>query len=178
MSLRVTFELDDHDLRHFRLIMREARKTVARIPPEDIVAAAEELLVDDGWQAAAEPETVSVNGNGNGHHDAEDIGLTVELVVTSDRQHANGNGHHGLPSNGHGDNGHVLAPANGNGNGHHDAGPAEGQQSLFSWAEFLAEAPAKPNGRNGRPKTASASLFQWALDKEQEREKEPVGAGR
>ena len=44
MSLRVTFELDEHDLRHFRLIMREARKTAARIAPEDIVAAAEELL--------------------------------------------------------------------------------------------------------------------------------------
>ena len=50
MSLRVTFELDDHDLRHFRLIMREARKTVARIPPEDIVAAAEELLLVIGDQ--------------------------------------------------------------------------------------------------------------------------------
>ena len=67
--------------------------------------------------------------------------------------------------------------ANGNGNGHHDEEPAEGQQSLFSWAEFLADEPAQPNGRNGKPKTASASLFQWALDKEQEREKEPVGAG-
>ncbi|MDJ0940632.1 MAG: YkvA family protein [Woeseiaceae bacterium] len=44
MSLRVTFELDDQDLQHFRLIMREARKTAARIAPEDIVAAAEDLL--------------------------------------------------------------------------------------------------------------------------------------
>lgn len=44
MSLRVTFELDENDLRHFRLIMREARKAAARVAPEDIVAAAEDLL--------------------------------------------------------------------------------------------------------------------------------------
>lgn len=46
MSLRVSFELDDNDLTHFRLIMREARKAAARMAPEDIVAAAEELLQD------------------------------------------------------------------------------------------------------------------------------------
>ena len=150
------------------------RPGTPRPPPE-------KYLVDDGWQTVAiEPETVSLNGNGNGHHDAEDIGLTVELVVNGDGQHSNGNGHHSLPSTGNGENGHVPVPANGNGNGngHHDTEPAEGQQSLFSWAEFLAEEPARTNGRNGKPKTASASLFQWALDQEQEREKEPVGAGR
>ena len=46
MGLRVSFELDDDDLDHFRLIMREARKTVSRSAPEDIVAAAEEQLRD------------------------------------------------------------------------------------------------------------------------------------
>jgi uncharacterized membrane protein YkvA (DUF1232 family) len=44
MSLRISFELDDDDLKHFRLIMREARNAVARKSPEDIVAAAAELL--------------------------------------------------------------------------------------------------------------------------------------
>jgi len=44
MGLRVSFELDDDDLKHFRLIMREARQTVSRMAPEDIVAAAEEQL--------------------------------------------------------------------------------------------------------------------------------------
>ena len=44
MSLRVSFEIDDNDLKHFRLIMREARKATARMAPEDIVANAEELL--------------------------------------------------------------------------------------------------------------------------------------
>ena len=44
MGLRVTFDLDDNDLKHFRLIMQQARTTAARIAPEDIVAAAENLL--------------------------------------------------------------------------------------------------------------------------------------
>lgn len=48
MSLRVSFELDDNDLTHFRLIMREARTVAARKAPEDIVAAAEDLLQDIG----------------------------------------------------------------------------------------------------------------------------------
>ncbi|MGI9233826.1 MAG: YkvA family protein [Woeseiaceae bacterium] len=44
MTLRISFELDNDDLKHFRLIMDEARKTAARLSPEDIVAGAEELL--------------------------------------------------------------------------------------------------------------------------------------
>jgi len=44
MSLRISIDLDDDDLRHFRLIMREARKAAARLAPDDIVAAAEALL--------------------------------------------------------------------------------------------------------------------------------------
>ena len=48
MGLRVSFELSEDDLRHFRLIMREARKAAAGALPEDIVAAAEELLKDVG----------------------------------------------------------------------------------------------------------------------------------
>jgi hypothetical protein len=53
MGLRVSFELDDNDLTHFRLIMREARKAAARMAPEDIVAAAEELLQDIGTTTGA-----------------------------------------------------------------------------------------------------------------------------
>ena len=64
-----------------------------------------------------------------------------------------------------------------NGNGHHDEDP-EPQQSLFSWAEFMAEEPVKPKGRSRKPQPAAASLFEWALEMEQEREEEPVGAGR
>ena len=126
----------------------------------DAEASAEELLVDDGWKTVEtepelEPVVVEVNGNGangNGQHDAIAIGPVVELV----------------PSNGH--------HANGNGNGYHDE-PATEQQSLFSWAEFMAEEPVKSRARNGKAKPAAPSLFEWALNAEQEREKEPVGTG-
>ena len=112
----------------------------------DAEASAEEYLVDDDWKVV-EPEAIAVNGNG--HHEA--IGPTVELVL--------GNGRH----------------ANGNGNGHHEDAP-EPQQSLISWAEFMAEEAVKPKGRGGKTQAPSLSLFAWAV--EQEREEEPVGAGR
>lgn len=44
MSLRVSFELDESDLKHFRLIMKEARKAAARTSAEEIVAAAQRAL--------------------------------------------------------------------------------------------------------------------------------------
>ena len=113
--------------------------------------------MDDGWKVVAvEPETLAVNGNG--HHEA--IGPTVELVL--------GNGRHANV------NGHASAQVNGNWtNVHHDAAP-EPQQSLFSWAQFMAEEPVKPKGR--KTQAPSLSLFEWAV--EQEREEESVGAGR
>jgi len=52
MSLRVSFELEENDLKHFRLIMREARKAAAALAPEDIVAAAENLLQSMGDKGA------------------------------------------------------------------------------------------------------------------------------
>ena len=129
---------------------------------------AEELLVDDGWKVVEiEPETIAINGNGNGnghHDDLFGIGPTVELVEADG--HANRNG-----------NGHSPAPATGNGtNGHDDEAP-EAQQSLFSWAEFMAEEPVKPK-RNRKPQPATLSMFEWAMTLEQQREEEPVGAGR
>ena len=42
--MRISFELDEDDLKHFRLIMQEARQAASRLQPEDIVAAAENLL--------------------------------------------------------------------------------------------------------------------------------------
>ena len=120
--------------------------------------------MDDGWKVV-EIESEAVAVNGNGHHangdDPFDIGPTVELVPVNGR-HANGNGH---------------TPAPVNGNGHHDEAP-ESQQSLFSWAEFMAEEPVNPNGRKRKPQPATASLFEWALTLEQERGAEPVGVGR
>ena len=129
----------------------------------DAEATAEEYLVDDGWKLVeVEPETPPVNGNGkhtNGHHD-DGIGPTVELLLSSDHK-VNGNGPVPTPVNGH----------------HHDEAP-EPQQSLFSWAEFMAEEPVKPRGRSRKTQPATASLFEWAMEMEQEREEEPVGAGR
>ncbi len=127
----------------------------------DAEATAEEYLVDDGWKAVEiEPEAVTVNGNGNGNgHATNGIGPSIELVL--DNGHASGKG-----------NGHTNGV---NGNGSHDEAD-EGQQSLFSWAEFMAEEPMKPRVRSRKPQIASLSMFEWAL--EQEREAEPVGAGR
>ncbi len=144
----------------------EADETVedAFAQARDAEATAEEFLVDDGWKVVEiEPETIAVNGNGNGNGHGSDIfGPTVELVPGNEYAPANGNGH-------------APALVNGNGaNGHLDEEP-EAQQSLFSWAEFMAEEPVKPK-RNGKPQPASLSMFEWAM--EQEREKEPVGAGR
>ena len=127
----------------------------------DVEATAEQYLVDDGWKPVeVEPEAVVVNGNGNGHH-ADGIGPTVDLVLDIGH-HANGNGH---------------AAVEVNGNGHSDETP-EPQQTRFSWAEFMAEEPVKPRGRGRKPQPAATSLFEWALTVEQERETEPVGAGR
>ena len=128
----------------------------------DAEAASEELLVDDGWKLVeVEPEAVSVNGNG---HDANGIGPTVELLL--------GNGHAEAAVNGNG-KGHAAVPVNDN--GHEDEAP-ETQQSLFSWAEFMAEEPVKPKGRSRKVQPAPPSLFDWALTLEQEAE--TVGAGR
>ena len=123
---------------------------------------AEELLVDDGSKPVeVEPETIAANGNGhhisgNGHDDPFGIGPTVELPPV------NGNGRQAVPVNGNGSN------------GYHDHEEAtELQQSLFSWAEFMVEEPVKRRGRNPQP--ATMSMFEWAM--EQEQEKETVGSG-
>ncbi|MGB5542353.1 MAG: YkvA family protein [Gammaproteobacteria bacterium] len=44
MSLRVSFELSNTDLKHFRTIMREARDSAAQKPPAEVFAAARKLL--------------------------------------------------------------------------------------------------------------------------------------
>ena len=158
-SLAVEGELPEDGLAAYGddgddLMMALARK---------IVSGEEE---DETETVEIEPEAIAVNGNGanslprtgyggNGHHD-DGVGPTVELVLSNG--HANGNGHAAIPANG---------------NGRLDDEP---QQSLFSWAEFMAEEPVKPKGRGGKTQAPSLSLFEWAV--EQEREEEPVGAGR
>ena len=174
-SLAVEGELPEDGLAAYGddgddLMMALARKIVSGDEEEDETveavfaqardaeAASEEFLVDDGWKVVeVEPEAAPANGNG---HHADGIGPTVELVLDTGHVSANGNGHAAVPVN-----------------GHHDEAP-EPQQSLFSWAEFMAEEPVKPKGRGRKAQPASTSLFEWALNMEQEREEEPVGAGR
>ena len=125
----------------------------------DAEATAEEYLVDDDWRPVEiEPEIIAVNGNGKR---ADGIGPTVELVVGGSH-YANGNGH-------------ASTPVNGNGHNHEAPEP---QQSLFSWAEFMAEEPVKPRGRGRKPQPATLSMFEWAFSLEEERKAEPVGTGR
>ena len=156
----------------YDLMMALARKIVSGDEEEDETveavfaqardaeAVGEELLVDEGWKAVeVEPTVVETHRNGNGHA-ANGIGPTVELVLDTGHVSAYGNGHAAVPVN-----------------GYHDEAP-EPQQSLFSWAEFMAEEPVKPKGRKSKPQPAAASLFDWALEMEQEREEEPVGAAR
>ncbi len=60
-------------------------------------------------------------------------------------------------------------------NGSHDE-DREPQQTLFSWAEFMADGPVKPRGRSRKSQPASLSMFEWALTMEREREAELVTA--
>ena len=57
-------------------------------------------------------------------------------------------------------------------NGHEEA-PGT-QQSLFSWAEFMAEMPVKRPRKTGKPKPATMSMFEWALSVEEEKEAQTV----
>lgn len=76
MTLSVSLELSENDVKHFRLIMREARKAVANIPAEDIIEAAEQLLLD----ATAE---------GNSKFIARQLGkIRVLLDMLQDREWA------------------------------------------------------------------------------------------
>ena len=61
-------------------------------------------------------------------------------------------------------------------NGRHEE-VSETQRSLFSWAEFTVEEPVTPKSRGRRPQPATASLFEWALNLERDREDGLVGAG-
>ena len=62
-------------------------------------------------------------------------------------------------------NGHTAPPA---GSSADDDETPEQRQSLFSWAEFVAEEAGEPKRRSRRPAPASISLFDWALAREME----------
>jgi uncharacterized membrane protein YkvA (DUF1232 family) len=51
MGLRVSFDLEDDDLNHFRLIMRESTKAAANSSPEEIIEGAADILKQVGTVA-------------------------------------------------------------------------------------------------------------------------------
>ena len=63
-------------------------------------------------------------------------------------------------------------------NGHEDEAAEPEQQSLFYWAEFMAEEPVERQNRRGKKEASSLSLFEWALSLEEEKEEERAGARR
>ena len=154
-SLAVEGELPEDGLAAYGddgddLMMALARKIVSGDEEEDADAETVEEVFAQARDAEASAEEYLV----------DDGWKPVE--VEPEAVEVNGNGH---------------APAPVNGNGHSDEAP-EPQQSLFSWAEFMAEEPVKPKGRKRKPQSATLSMFEWALTVEQEREEELVGAGR
>ena len=72
----------------------------------------------------------------------------------------------------------AVAVAPGGDGAGEDMDPApEQQRSLFSWAEFMAGEPGeteRPRGRQ-RHEAPTLSLFEWALDREQEAELAAAG---
>ena len=108
---------------------------------------AEELLVDEGWKTfELEPDAATVGGNGhhrNGRHVPFTVEPTVDLAQTNGRTPVDGECRHDETD--------------------------EEEQSLFSWAEFMA-APVEPKRkrRNGKPQPASLSMFEWAMEQERE----------
>ena len=57
MSLRITFELGDSDLKHFRTIMREVRASAKNLSAEEIIGSANELL--DEVRGAQAPDFIT-----------------------------------------------------------------------------------------------------------------------
>ena len=49
---------------------------------------------------------------------------------------------------------------------------------ITSPAEFVTEEPVKPEGRKRKPQPATLSVLEWAMELEQARKKEPLGAWR
>ena len=162
-SLAVEGELPEDGLAAYGddgddLMLALARKIVAGEEDagsvESVFAEAQQVAADRGaagrgWKAVeVEPEVVEVHANGNGHGTGG-IGPGVELVAGS------GGAAAAVTGNGHAPGGADRDEA------------SEPQQSLFSWAEFLAEEPVKP--QRGRKREApTLSLFEWALSAEQE----------
>ena len=125
----------------------------------------EEYLVDDRMAGRRQVETTTnvetqINGDAEAlgtvsahtnDHDLKVVRSGVDLVPGTGLVSVNGNG---------------LSPDS-------EAEATDSQRKLFSWAEFMAEPPAKSKGR-ARSAVQSRSLFEWALATEQSQERENV----
>ena len=153
-SLAVEGELPESGLAAYGdegddLMMALARKIVGG---EDEGETVEEVFAQ-AWKAEGEAEEYLVD-DGWKAINAESEALSVD-----------GNGHNDLfgPMV-------DLAPVKQNGAiGQNNDESREPQQSLFSWAEFMAE-PEKPKRRRRKSQPASLSMFEWAMVLEQEKE--------
>ena len=174
-SLAVEGELPEDGLAAFGddgddLMLALARQIVSGEEPDADSESVEQVFAQ-ARDAEASAEEFLVDDGWKG------VESGPEPVVVG--AHTNGNGHHATIG---------IAPTVESvpGNGHHEI-VLEPQQSLFSWAEFMAsrspnpppsEEPVKPRGRKQKPQPATLSMFEWAMSMEQEREEEPVCAGR
>ena len=136
---------------------------------EDLMMALARKIVNGGEE---EPETVEevFAATQDAESEAEELLVDEDwklVEVEPETVDVSGNGHHDAlgPTV-------ELVPGNG-----HDEDADEPQPSGFSWAEFMAAEPAKPKDRRRKSHPATASLFQWALTLEQERETVLAGAG-
>ena len=182
MSYRSTLQADALKLVASKL---QSSLAVEGELPEDGLAA----HGDDGDDLMMALARRIVSGEEDGAETVEEVfaqaqgaaGEAEELLVDEDWRPVeiepevapvNGNGH---GSDIFGPTVELMPRAAHHGNGH-DEDSDESQRSLFSWADFMDEEPARPKGRRSKLQPASMSIFEWAF--EQEREAEAVGAGR
>ena len=113
--------------------------------------------VEEAFAQARDAEAVSEELLVDEEWHAVEVEAEPELVVVGADRNGTRIAVETLASNGH--DGEVVEPE---------------QRSLFSWAEFMAEEPEKTSRRNGKPKPATLSMFEWALSQEEEKEAQTV----
>ncbi len=118
-----------------------------------VAAEAEQLLVDGGWQRS-EPEREPLFVSFPTDRDAAPV---VELSPCG--------GHHG-----------AVQPQRAS-TFLDSIGGADQEQTLFTWAEFMADEPEQPKRRGHKPQADAPSLFDWAVEREQDGTFAGVAAG-
>ncbi len=151
-SLAVEGELPEDGLAAYGddgddLLLALARQIVSGEAPAEPV----ETVFAQAQAAAADAEQLLVDEGWQPVVDPE------PAVVVAPANGVNGTGQH--------PDGQGAAPVNGQ--GLDAAAPAPQQEELFSWAEFLAQVPARPQRRRKQP-AASLPLFEWLQAQERE----------